>query len=716
MKKSIILLVSALLSLGITQAANTYEKCPGESQELTTTNSGDSYQWYKDGNPISGATKNKYTVTNIQKDATYKCVTTKQGTTDDTGNMLSLGGFEFDNTNQNKRPSVSITDPLRNNETYSIEYQFDNLNLNGKADPGEYCTSTDPSSIKSQYFTSITAKEGSKMLVVDGAASSNQFKVFHVRNLKLKGGVTYQFSCWGANIDKEYFTQNHGSASLPQIKFEIEAAGHGTKVLGGGYMTLTDELGAWEEYKGTFTPNSDCNWAHITIYNTTNTTVAGNDFVLDAIYFGAEKQNGPSTKEETFSIKLKNCTDTDVIDHPLVTECPNQSVTLTLSKEVSEVKNLKWSTGETNTKTIKVTSSSTVNESNPDKYSCTYEITSNGITTTYTENFSVATKDCTGSNKEEQKVLIGGEVTISSNYAGTKDATFKWYKIEDDGTKTPVGDGSESITFTAQEGVTYECITTLPDGKVITETRVVIVYNDIEETVYVCEGEDITLTAKTANAYSYHWKVEGREEILSTNQTLPLSEVTSKAKYTCSIVASDESTKITEIYNLEVNSNPELEIQVSATTAYVNINKGTAPYILVLDSDTTSTITVRAATYTLEELEEGQHILLATDKNKCKSSKSFNIHIPKLEPMIFFSPNNDGLNDLWLVKGIEDAANATIMIYDRYSKLLYKCKGADFKGWDGNYNGHGMVQDDYWYVISIPELEQQISGHFILKR
>ena len=325
MKKSIILLATTLLSLGAMQAAPTYEKCPGESQELTTTNSGDSYQWYKDGNPISGATKNKYTVTNIQEDATYKCVTTKQGTTDDTGNMLSLGGFEFDNTNQNKRPSVSITDPLRNNETYSIEYQFDNLNLNGKANPGEYCTSTDPSSIKSQYFTSITAKEGSKMLVVDGAASSNQFKVFHVRNLKLKGGVTYQFSCWGANIDKEYFTKNHGSASLPQIKFEIEAEGLGTKVLGGGYMTLTDELGVWKEYKATFTPNNDCNWAHITIFNTTNTTVAGNDFVLDGLYFGAEKNTASNTQKEEFNLKVY-----DTFNYKFVTEpvCPGAEATI----------------------------------------------------------------------------------------------------------------------------------------------------------------------------------------------------------------------------------------------------------------------------------------------------------------------------------------------------------------------------------------------------
>jgi gliding motility-associated-like protein len=69
-----------------------------------------------------------------------------------------------------------------------------------------------------------------------------------------------------------------------------------------------------------------------------------------------------------------------------------------------------------------------------------------------------------------------------------------------------------------------------------------------------------------------------------------------------------------------------------------------------------------------------------------------------------------------MVKGIETAPSAYIMIYDRHSKLLYKSIGSEFEGWDGNYNGHGMVQDDYWYVIQIPETDEILSGHFILKR
>ena len=104
------------------------------------------------------------------------------------------------------------------------------------------------------------------------------------------------------------------------------------------------------------------------------------------------------------------------------------------------------------------------------------------------------------------------------------------------------------------------------------------------------------------------------------------------------------------------------------------------------------------------------------DEHGCKHTVNFTLNLVELEPDLYFSPNDDGVNDKWMVKGIETAPSAHIMIYDRHSKLLYKCLGSEFKGWDGNYNGHGMVQDDYWYVILIPETNETLSGHFTLKR
>lgn len=427
---------------------------------------------------------------------------------------------------------------------------------------------------------------------------------------------------------------------------------------------------------------------------------------------------------ETFTVKTKDCTTEKTETHNL-SDCPKQEVTLTCTNTADATKDkIVWSHDPSlQSTTAKVKTKDTPaaegTPNTPDTYTCTItKVNDKGETFIYTETFNVTTKDdCVGNNEEEEKITIGSTITIKSDYWDTPGADFNWYKIEN-GVKTPVSGDINSpgtITFTANKSVTYECITTLPNGYTYTETRKVEVFNDTEEDVYICYGDDFNRTANTQNASEYKWyNTLNETEVLSSTKELEIKELKQNTSYICKIIGADGITKITETYHVKLNPLPAFNIEVKVADATINISAGTAPYNISLSDGTEATS--NTSEYTFEELAENTYIVTITDKNKCVNSNEFTISIPKLTPDIFFSPNNDGVNDLWLVEGIETAPNAYIRIYDRYSKLLYQCKGADFKGWDGNYNGHGMVQDDYWYVISIPETEEQISGHFTLKR
>lgn len=83
------------------------------------------------------------------------------------------------------------------------------------------------------------------------------------------------------------------------------------------------------------------------------------------------------------------------------------------------------------------------------------------------------------------------------------------------------------------------------------------------------------------------------------------------------------------------------------------------------------------------------------------------LFIPK-----FFTPNNDGYNDTWLVK---DPLNQieVVYIYNRYGKLL-KSIGNSQNGWNGNVNNKTMPASEYWYVIKLKS-GNQLNGHFTLK-
>ncbi len=82
----------------------------------------------------------------------------------------------------------------------------------------------------------------------------------------------------------------------------------------------------------------------------------------------------------------------------------------------------------------------------------------------------------------------------------------------------------------------------------------------------------------------------------------------------------------------------------------------------------------------------------------------------------FFTPNGDGSNDTWNIKGIDQntQGNSTIYIYDRYGKLIKQLLTSS-DGWNGTYNGQLMPTDDYWFKVYLED-GRTFMGHFTLKR
>lgn len=81
----------------------------------------------------------------------------------------------------------------------------------------------------------------------------------------------------------------------------------------------------------------------------------------------------------------------------------------------------------------------------------------------------------------------------------------------------------------------------------------------------------------------------------------------------------------------------------------------------------------------------------------------------------FFTPNGDGENDMWRIKGLENVDNSVAKVYDRWGKLLY-IFNTNEEGWDGTYNGKPCASTDYWYEIDCEDIDKTYVGHFTLLR
>lgn len=111
-------------------------------------------------------------------------------------------------------------------------------------------------------------------------------------------------------------------------------------------------------------------------------------------------------------------------------------------------------------------------------------------------------------------------------------------------------------------------------------------------------------------------------------------------------------------------------------------------------------------------LAPGKYEVYVRNKLGCGISKR-TVYV--VGAMLFFTPNNDGINDVWNLVGLPNNQNAEIYIFDRYGKLLIKFNAKNFPGWDGTYHGNLMPNNDYWFRANLDN-GRIIKGNFTLKR
>jgi gliding motility-associated-like protein len=109
-------------------------------------------------------------------------------------------------------------------------------------------------------------------------------------------------------------------------------------------------------------------------------------------------------------------------------------------------------------------------------------------------------------------------------------------------------------------------------------------------------------------------------------------------------------------------------------------------------------------------LRGGDYTVFAREMNGCGLLEE---KISILDHPKFFTPNGDGYNDTWQLKGTTNK-RYSINIYDRFGKLLKELTKNNFS-WDGTFNNNPLPSDDYWFEIRFSDGQVQ-KGHFSLKR
>jgi len=216
-----------------------------------------------------------------------------------------------------------------------------------------------------------------------------------------------------------------------------------------------------------------------------------------------------------------------------------------------------------------------------------------------------------------------------------------------------------------------------------------------------------SITVNVDSGYSsYDWFYQDGTYISNTNN----AEITEEGSYTLTVTQIENGIACENSFDFILTHSVLPEIQ------QVNFGELGNNYIEIITSGdgdfeySIDGINYQDSNYFLN-IQGGMYTVFVRDKDGCgqDSEEVTVIDYPK-----FFTPNNDGYNDFWQIKGIVNFPNSETLIFDRYGKILARISSNDL-GWNGLYNGKQMMSNDYWFRTDLGN-GQTFSGHFSLKR
>lgn len=414
--------------------------------------------------------------------------------------------------------------------------------------------------------------------------------------------------------------------------------------------------------------------------------------------------------------------------------CPNAAVTFSAAATNAGLKpTYQWKLNNVNAGTdtsIFVTSSLKTG----DKVSCTVinnsgciypAATSNAITVSFTPpvNPSISISSsatgniCSGTPVNFTAIPVNGGTSpsyqwkINGNNAGTNSPAF---------TITALADG-DVVSCVLTNPFSCTAIKSAISNNMVINFAVSPSVTIASSTGNVCAGTPVTFTASAINAGNnpaYQWRVnnyiagEGATfttSTLSANDTvqcflstndLPCNNAENVPSNKSTVLISSSPNLLIQPDNPVILSGDTVQLSVIGTPGISTYNWTPAVNINSTGISNPKVWPLNTQTYNLE----------VSSMQGCKTNKQITVTVfSDLKVPNAFTPNNDGINDYWGIKGLEHHSNCLVKVFDRYGELVYQSAGYS-KPWNGKYKGDILPLSVYVYFIDLGNGSKPLTG------
>lgn len=237
--------------------------------------------------------------------------------------------------------------------------------------------------------------------------------------------------------------------------------------------------------------------------------------------------------------------------------------------------------------------------------------------------------------------------------------------------------------------------------------------------VAICLGDNVSFTDRSNGAdgtvTAWNWNFDDGSAPATTPTASHL--YTTAGNYDVSLYItnshgcnSDTVSKSFKVYAPPtVNAGPDVFVLESGSETLEPAYTGEDNIYLWSPADFLNSTTVaRPVTTPLRDIT---YTITVTNPGGCSTSDDVFVKVlkgPKIPNT--FSPNNDGINDKWIIEYLDTYPNCKVVVFTRAGQKVFESRGYKVP-WNGTMNGKTLPLDTYYYIIEPENGRKPVTGY-----
>ena len=324
------------------------------------------------------------------------------------------------------------------------------------------------------------------------------------------------------------------------------------------------------------------------------------------------------------------------------------------------------------------------------------------------------------------KLCVDSLLTLTSSIAYTPATPITWYWSLPNGNDS-TKNGSNIVSITVPGGgaaIKYKHAVNINNGcKSDTLTYTLPLINNSAMPAYTITGDSLCIGKEiifnSTDTSVVQWKWDFGDGTFGFQAPPIIKKYATAKKYTTSLSYTTKNGCGSKLANVPVtifadpifSAGPDLYVLKNKPISFKPIVQTPLAFNYLWSPVNYLNSTIVLAPVVTPSNQQSYNLSVADKVTKCSASDSVTVFIiTEVEVPNAFSPNGDGVHDIWQIGGLAGYVSANMEVYNRYGQLVFVSKNGYTKPWDGTYKGKPVPFGTYYYVLDLKNGKPILTG------